>query len=280
MVGITAAAMLLGGAAWAVKQKIDAHETGPGSSNDEAAIPTNSPVTELPADIDVAGKVTDRMSFDEAFAAARQEVGMGGVFGWQGHWYNTFEKEEWSSLSLEQRQEYTEQITGEQLPVKPYGPTSAPAPNTQPAPEPTLIEGSLNGQRVMGLDFDHDGIIDTLVLDGADGKTYRVVDATGDAGLDTVYQYDSLDGELTGLVRLEQPIILTNDDFSNYLESTMSQEVVDSILEPDAATPEPVTGDGEGPDDTGDDDTSYIADAYQPDDDTYINNGDVRDLDE
>ena len=55
----------------------------------------------------------------------------------------------------------------------------------------------MNGQRVIGLDYNHDGVIDVLVMDSADGHIYKVVDATGDDGLDTVYRYDSLDGELT-----------------------------------------------------------------------------------
>ena len=147
----------------------------------------------LPDDIDVAGKVTDEMSFEQAFAAARNEVGMGGVFGWHGHWYNTFEKDEWSSLSLEQRQEYTEMITGEKLPVQVY---HKPDTDSQTTPvkqitEPTAIEGTLNGQRVIGLDYNHDGVIDVLVMEGEDGNIYRVADATGDDGLDTIYRYDA-----------------------------------------------------------------------------------------
>ncbi|RRB04417.1 hypothetical protein [Larkinella rosea] len=283
VLGITAAAMLLGGAAWAVAQKIENRKTGGTASSDEPSTPT-SPSIDLPVDIDVAGKVTDDMPFDQAFTTARAEVGLGGVFGWHGRWYNTFEKEEWDGLSLEQRQEYTEMVTGEKLPVKAYRPASTVLSASQlvtSETEPTVIEGYLNGQRVMGLDFDQDGIIDTLVLDGADGKTYRVVDATGNDGLDTVYQYDSLDGELTGLVRLDEPVVLTNDDFGQYLENTMSREVVDSILEPDASAPETAPDAVEVSENTAaDDETGFVADAYLPDDDTYVNDGDVHDMNE
>ena len=114
-------------------------------------------------------------------------------------------------------------------------------PNQQPAEsDPTIIEGHLNGQRVMGLDYNHDGVIDVLVMDGADGQTYRVVDAAGDDGLDTIYQYDSLTGQLTGAVLLDQSVVLSNDQFSEGLEESMSREVVDSILDPDATEPLPV----------------------------------------
>ena len=281
--GISAATLLLGGAAWAISREI----TGLGKPKpDSSPNPSESPVaTPLPDDIKVAGKVTDSMSFGQAFEAARHEVDAGGVFNWHGRWYNTFEKEEWDSLSLQQRQEYTEQIIGEKLPVKPYAPPVAHTGGTHPAPtaetEPTIIEGYLNGQRVMGLDFDQDGIIDTLVMDGPDGNTYQVVDATGNDGLDTIYRYDSLDGELTGAVRLGQPFILSNDDFSQELENAMSKEVVDSILEPENPVESPALPAEENALDQSDDDNGvYLADSYEADDDTYVNNGDVRDMDE
>ncbi|GAB4046241.1 hypothetical protein [Spirosoma litoris] len=279
MLGISAAAMLLGGAAWAV-----VHKPGHPKPDEE---PTSSDVnatSKIPDDIDVAGKTTDSMTFEQAFETAREEVGMGGVFSWHGHWYNTFEKEEWSGLSLTQRQEYTEMITGEHLPVKPYAQPVNRAHDTtltqEPASEPTIIEGHLNGQRIMGLDFDHDGVIDTLVLDGADSNTYRIVDASGDDGLDTIYRYDSLDGELTAAIRLDHPIVLSNDQFNQGLEESMSKEIVDSILESEPPTSTVLVASHEAADldEPTDNHETHAADTY--DDDTYINDGNVQDMDE
>jgi len=42
----------------------------------------------------IAGTVNDEMSFSEAFASARQELGAGGVFEWHGQYYGTFYAEE------------------------------------------------------------------------------------------------------------------------------------------------------------------------------------------
>lgn len=282
--GISAAALLLGGTAWAISQQIvkRTDSTGRDSAPEEPAPVAGS----LPEDIDVAGKVTDAMSFEQAFTAARNEVGMGGVFGWHGHWYNTFGKDEWASLSLEQRQDYTEMITGEKLPVQIYQQpdTANQAIPTGIPTEPTAIEGTLNGQRVIGLDYDHDGVIDVLVMDSEDGTIYRVVDATGDDGLDTVYRYDSQDGELTAVVRLEQSIVLSNDQFSQALEESMSREVVDSILEPDASAPVMPDYASESTADDDNDDTNdhvhHLAASHNPADDTYVNDGDVQDMDE
>ena len=49
--------------------------------------------------IPIATCVNDGMSFSEAFAAARHEVGSNGAFVWHGQVYTTFYAEEWSVLS-------------------------------------------------------------------------------------------------------------------------------------------------------------------------------------
>ncbi|MFD1145446.1 hypothetical protein ACFQ4C_30245 [Larkinella insperata] len=281
ILAISAAAMLLGGGAYTVAHQIQKRTGEPGIDIEEPSA-VNEPTLDLPVEIDVAGKVSDTQSFDQAFTTAREEVGMGGVFNWQGRWFNTFEKEEWGSLSLEQRQEFTEMVVGEKLPVRSYTPATSQTTETQPVPaevQPTVIEGSLNGQPVMGLDFDLDGIIDTIVLDGGNGNIYRVVDATGDAGLDTVYQYNSLDGEVIGMVRLEQPFILSNDDFSDSLENAMAQEVVNSILELEETITEPAPDLQNEFDGADGDETTYLANSLE-EEDTYVNNGDVRDMDQ
>lgn len=55
--------------------------------------------------LQVAG-VEDSMSFGEAFAAARSQVGPAGVFEWRGNDYSTFTKEEWDSMDAAQRGDY------------------------------------------------------------------------------------------------------------------------------------------------------------------------------
>jgi hypothetical protein len=48
----------------------------------------------------------DNMSFGEAFAHARHEMGAGETFSWRGDTYNTFYKEEWQKLPLAQKQAF------------------------------------------------------------------------------------------------------------------------------------------------------------------------------
>jgi len=56
--------------------------------------------------MDMAHGVNDSMSFNQAFAAARQEVGPGGLFVWHGHTYGTYYKNEWDSMSAEDKEQY------------------------------------------------------------------------------------------------------------------------------------------------------------------------------
>jgi len=58
--------------------------------------------------VGVATTVNDDMSFSQAFAAARAEVGPGGAFEWRGNVYSTYYAEEWESLTPEERQEFNE----------------------------------------------------------------------------------------------------------------------------------------------------------------------------
>lgn len=61
-------------------------------------------------DVDMATTVNDDMSFSEAFAAARAEVGGGGAFVWNGNVYSTYTAEEWEAMTDEQRDEYYENL--------------------------------------------------------------------------------------------------------------------------------------------------------------------------
>lgn len=54
----------------------------------------------------VATGVSDDMSFSQAFAAARAEVGAGGAFEWHGRVYGTYYKNEWDGMSAQQRHDF------------------------------------------------------------------------------------------------------------------------------------------------------------------------------
>lgn len=78
------------------------------STSDTASEKDTSISTPVWADenIAVATNIDDSMSFNEAFAAARSEVGAGGAFEWRGNVYGTYYAEEWNSMSPEAKADY------------------------------------------------------------------------------------------------------------------------------------------------------------------------------
>ena len=54
--------------------------------------------------------VGQELSFADAFAAARAEVGPGGVFLWHGQLYNTYTAEEWHGMSDAEKDEFAAEV--------------------------------------------------------------------------------------------------------------------------------------------------------------------------
>ena len=81
-------------------------------------------------------------SFSEAFAEARAEVGPGGVFHWRGGIYNTYYKEEWESMSKEQKHDFAERVrpeySADKVHVDPHHPQAHVVPDV-PHDDPQAI---------------------------------------------------------------------------------------------------------------------------------------------
>lgn len=67
----------------------------------------------VPEEPQTATTVTDEMSYQEAFAAARQELGAGHYFVWRGNMYPTYTQEEWDRLDDEDKAEYQTFLDGQ-----------------------------------------------------------------------------------------------------------------------------------------------------------------------
>lgn len=81
----------------------------PDSSSSHGSSHSTSEISPIVDDqVSVATAVDDDMSFSQAFAAARAEVGPGGVFEWHGNLYGTYTAEEWDNMSAEERDDYNE----------------------------------------------------------------------------------------------------------------------------------------------------------------------------
>lgn len=83
-----------------------------GQNNDEPS----TDETAQDADHKMAQIVNDDMSFDDAFAAAREEVGPGGVFTWRGNVYGTFTTDEWEAMTPQEQMDYFADISGQDVP--------------------------------------------------------------------------------------------------------------------------------------------------------------------
>jgi len=88
--------ILLGASAAAVAQTLSSSETP-----DEGV-----EVEPAPDTVSVASNVSDGMSFGDAFAAARAELGPGGMFTWHGNSYSTYTADEWDNMSAGERADY------------------------------------------------------------------------------------------------------------------------------------------------------------------------------
>lgn len=127
--------------------------------------PSSAELSPLPI-----AEVSDDMSFGEAFAAAREQVGAGGVFEWRGNVYNTYSEEEWGAMSPEDRAEFAdrlsvtpieieEEVTPEVQEVVPEEPVE-----TEPE-EPVETEPEEDVNAGNGTDVEHDEEVVGEVVD-------------------------------------------------------------------------------------------------------------------
>ena len=72
--------------------------------------PTSTPEVPEPETLDniqLSHMTDDSMSFNEAFAAAREEVGPHGIFEWRGGVYGTYYADEWANFSDEYKTQFS-----------------------------------------------------------------------------------------------------------------------------------------------------------------------------
>ena len=140
------------------------------------SIPDNH-VTHFEGEVQVAHGVNDDMSFNEAFATARHEVGAGGAFVWHGQVYGTYRADdpEWMEMSDEERLEHSEWILS-QVHGTPYTPDEPEQPHI-----PEHIE-----MDEFATIIDEDGNVVQIATGEADGHSAVFVDADMNDEVETV----------------------------------------------------------------------------------------------
>lgn len=142
--------------------------------------------------------VNDDMSFGEAFAAARAEVGSGGVFHWHGGIYNTYSADEWNNMSVEQKHDFAQQVQPEIRPDELSIPTDANPQvvvvhhvyHHEEAPAAPEVHQAATTEDVQVVDqqtaqnFEQDGDVHIVGYANVDGHLAVGYDTTGDGQAD------------------------------------------------------------------------------------------------
>lgn len=97
----------LGLTAFMPAPSVSASQGAGGTSTGGATTPLVSEPAESMSEIQVSQSPTDNMSFNEAFAAARADVGGHGVFEWRGNVYGTYYAEEWDKFPQSYKDEFS-----------------------------------------------------------------------------------------------------------------------------------------------------------------------------
>ena len=170
----------------------------------QAVAATNTDVAEETADAEEAqqaenaneatlpvAQMHNDMSFGEAFAAARAEVGPGGVFIWHGGIYNTYTADEWNAMTPEQKNDFAQQVNPEvdahEIPTpSDEHPDIAPThPEAEPATIQTANEDDVQpvGQQIAE-NFDMGEDVHIVGYANSEGHLVVGYDTTGDGQAD------------------------------------------------------------------------------------------------
>ena len=130
------------------------------------------------------------MSFGEAFAAARAEVGPGGVFIWHGGIYNTYTADEWNAMTPQQKHDFAHQVNPEvrahEVPVPTDAhPDVAVQPATEAEAHPAIDTDEVNVVvQQVAQNFDMGEDVHIVGYANAEGHLVVGYDSTGDGQAD------------------------------------------------------------------------------------------------
>lgn len=158
------------------------------------------------AEISVATSVNDGMSFNEAFAAARSEVGPGGAFTWHGQVYSTYRADdpEWQNMTDEQRLEHSQNIISQVHP-QPYHQVANNVSEGEDVTTVTPGEDDIHDEddhgevdvHIVGVEHvtADDGSVVSVGLGEINGMNAAFADTDGDGEVDTVLIDSDNNGE-------------------------------------------------------------------------------------
>lgn len=205
--------ILLGSAGTLFASNVSHHDVEAGTGEEETLTSegdvvqeqNNSQSPNIPNNGSVATGVTDEMSFSEAFASARAELGAGGYFVWHGNVYGTYYANEWNSMSEAEQNHFSSGSAS--VPNSGYAYHSTET-NTQQANHESQttqvsqqttssedVDFQVLGVEHANIDGEHDSVIGVASVDGqavyfidVDGQDdqfeYMAADLNGNSQLD------------------------------------------------------------------------------------------------
>jgi len=195
-------------------------------------------------EVNFSQSVSDDMTFDDAFAAARTDVGYGGWFNWNEQSYSTFTKEEWNSLSESEQQSYVDQVI-EQSNIENAEWIESPIQEMEIAEEVEAVEEMKADEEIIINDEDialdtedivetevpqieeeltaPDVVEDELAEDIIIVKPIRGADINGDGVVDAIVFDNDGDGNID--------LVALDEDYDGTFESYMINEDGDEDLD-------------------------------------------------
>lgn len=131
--------------------------------------------------VDYAEGVNDDMTFAEAFATARAEVGPGGAFEWHGNIYGTYTAQEWESMTDAEQQAYANQFgyTGEHHDTDNVAATNASTGASEEAPAEHTGARETQTPTESGSDDEADIEVLEIVQNAETGQSYVAMNVNG-----------------------------------------------------------------------------------------------------
>lgn len=162
--GVAAAGVAAGAVFTSMASGDDANTTQANAADDAH--------TAVPAGNVKVAEVSDDMSFDEAFASARKQVGAGGVFEWRGKLYGTYYKNEWDNMSQADKDQYAANVFGTPQ-------AKVHNENIQEAPRKDMPEDAEQNTNVQKVSDQTNNQQDRAEADSGEGGRYNIQQVYG-----------------------------------------------------------------------------------------------------
>lgn len=159
-----------------------------------------SPGIESASAITIATDVNDDMSFSEAFASARHEVGANGAFVWHGQVYTTCYAEEWNALSPEEQNAFSSNAiaatNGQQ--IQSHDHSDVITVYDPSVDQGDVADGVTIGVNVLGVEtvVTEEGNVVNLGIAEMEGHDALFIDEDGDGVFDSM----AIDGNNDGII--------------------------------------------------------------------------------